>query len=669
VYRFDWGDGQISNWGVSSQTHSWSADGNFCVKAQARDEYDALSGWSACRTIGITGSVQNHNPNVPDRPSGPADGNAQVNYNFSTTATDPDGDPLEYQFWWADGTNSTWGASSQSHSWSAAGTYCVAVRARDNQLALSDWSPCHYITVAGETHTITATTGANGSISPSGIVVVNAGANQSFTIHSSSNYHVADVVVDGVSKGAVTSYTFSNVTRNHRIAASFAFDNHPPTANAGPDKTVKGGVIVKLSALGSTDPDDGIAGYTWKQTSGKAVTLSNPAIAEPVFISPTASSANETLVFELTVTDKGGLKDTDSCATQVIDSANIDSDGDGVMDDQDAFPDDPGEWEDTDGDRIGNNADTDDDNDGLTDTDETLKYGTDPLNPDSDGDGYDDGREISNGTDPLDPDSTPSSLVFEFGEIKVTHAWTRVEFEKSFVEPIVVAGSFSMNDQDPGVIRIRNTDSSGFDIRIQEWDYLDGQHAKETVHYLVLERGVHTLKDGTRLEADRFETDKADKFESVSFIQSFQKVPVVISSIASLNESDAVRGRTRNITTDNFEYLLQEQELNRREHLAETVNYIAWEPSMGTIDGIRFEVSTTGNKVTHWWHTIKFNRAYSAPPIFLADLQTTNGGDPADIRWRSNTNIFIQVQIDEEQSRNKETKHIWESVGYMVFSK
>jgi len=616
----------------------------------------------------------NHKPNKPSTPTGTSNGVIQTTYSYKTSGSDPDGDSLLYRFDWGDGQISGWNSVlSQTHSWSSTGNFCVKAQAKDSHSAISDWSECFIIDIFNSTFTITATAGAYGDISPSGSVSVSHGVDRTFSINPEQNYHIVDVVVDGVSKGAVTSYTFSNVTQNHTIAASFAFDNHPPTANAGPDKTVKGGVIVKLSALGSTDPDDGIAGYSWKQTGGKAVALSNPGIPEPIFISPTANPENVTLAFELTVTDNGGLKDTDSCATRVIDSASIDSDGDGVTDDLDTFPDDPGEWEDTDSDSIGNNADTDDDNDGVSDTDETLKYGTDPLNPDSDGDGYDDGEEISSGTDPLDPDSNPdsnpSSFSLEVGEIKVNHAWTRVGFEKSFVEPIVVAGSFSMNDGNPGVIRIRNADSTGFDIRIQEWDYLDGQHASETVYYIVVERGVYSLADGTRVEADRFEASKVSKFESVSFVKTFQHTPVVITSVSGFNEADAVTGRTRNVTTDTFQYCLQEQEKNRKAHLPESVNYIAWEPSKGTIDGITFQISTTGNKVSHNFHTINFNQTFTEAPVFLSDMQTANGMDTANVRWRNNTGNSVQVQIDEEQSRNRETKHLWESVGYMVFSK
>src|SRR5205814_3106797 len=96
------------------------------------------------------------------------------------------------------------------------------------------------------THTVTASAGANGAISPSGAVAVNDGDSQSFTITPDAHYHVADVLVDGVSVGAVTSYTFSNVTADHTIAATFALTTHTVTASAGANGSISpsGGVSV-----------------------------------------------------------------------------------------------------------------------------------------------------------------------------------------------------------------------------------------------------------------------------------------------------------------------------------------------------------------------------------------------------------------------------------------
>ncbi len=69
--------------------------------------------------------------------------------------------------------------------------------------------------------TIVASAGAGGTISPSGNVNVVNGADQTFTITPDACYSIADVLVDGGSVGAVSSYTFFNVTTGHTISASF----------------------------------------------------------------------------------------------------------------------------------------------------------------------------------------------------------------------------------------------------------------------------------------------------------------------------------------------------------------------------------------------------------------------------------------------------------------
>jgi len=53
---------------------------------------------------------------------------------------------------------------------------------------------------------------------------VSYGGSKTYTITADPGYHIEDVLVDGASVGAVTSYTFTNVTANHTIAASFAID-------------------------------------------------------------------------------------------------------------------------------------------------------------------------------------------------------------------------------------------------------------------------------------------------------------------------------------------------------------------------------------------------------------------------------------------------------------
>ena len=165
-----------------------------------------------------------------------------------------------------------------------------------------------------------------------------------------------------------------------------------------------------------------------------------------------------------------------------------------------------------------------------------------------------------------------------------------------------------------------------------------------------------------------FENDKVDSFGYVSFYQSFQNVSIVITSITSVYGEDAVTGRLRNITVQKFEYRLQEQELNSENHQWEIVNYVAWEPSTGSWNGITFEVSKTGDNVRHKFKKIEFELSFANNPVFLSEMQTTDGENTANIRWEKNSTEFIKVQIDEEQSKDAETKHTTEVVGYIVFS-
>lgn len=71
-------------------------------------------------------------------------------------------------------------------------------------------------------YTVTATSGTGGSISPSGSASVTSGSSQTYTITANSGYTILNVTVDGTSVGAVSSYTFSNVTSAHSISVTFA---------------------------------------------------------------------------------------------------------------------------------------------------------------------------------------------------------------------------------------------------------------------------------------------------------------------------------------------------------------------------------------------------------------------------------------------------------------
>ena len=100
------------------------------------------------------------------------------------------------------------------------------------------YSPTGITDVFGP-YTVTASAGAGGSIAPVGATTVAHGASQAYTITPDSGYQIASVLVDGVSVGAPSTYTFTNVSANHTIAASFAAISPPAAICPSATSTVR----------------------------------------------------------------------------------------------------------------------------------------------------------------------------------------------------------------------------------------------------------------------------------------------------------------------------------------------------------------------------------------------------------------------------------------------
>ncbi len=116
-----------------------------------------------------------------------------------------------------------------------------ASRGQITTYTLATATGCHTIIAYfnAVTYTITATAGAGGSISPPGTSTFNVGASQTYTVTPATGYHIADVLVDGVSQGPVTTSVFDSINANHTISATFAENpSYAITASAGANGTI-----------------------------------------------------------------------------------------------------------------------------------------------------------------------------------------------------------------------------------------------------------------------------------------------------------------------------------------------------------------------------------------------------------------------------------------------
>jgi len=157
-------------------------------------------------------------------------------------------------------------------------------------------------------------------------------------------------------------------------------------------------------AITSTAPSPGSLSFTLaKGDPGDIVSVYTVACSLPGGDPLEASEATATVVLSgladgTTYTCYPSASNGSGISPQgepVMVQPGLDSDGDGVIDINDAFPFDPTETSDADGDGLGANQE--------------AELGTDPDNPDSDGDGLTDGEEVAEGSDPLDADDPPAS--------------------------------------------------------------------------------------------------------------------------------------------------------------------------------------------------------------------------------------------------------------------
>jgi len=153
-YQFDWkGDGSdLSSWGSSTQSKSWTAAGTYNVRAMARCTLDTsvISGWSGPLSVSISVPETISTPTILN---GPTIGSTGISYSYTTGGSSTSlTTPIEYRFDWGDRTYSDWSSStSASHSWTSPGIYEVKAQAQarrsPHNFIISEWSEPLQVTI------------------------------------------------------------------------------------------------------------------------------------------------------------------------------------------------------------------------------------------------------------------------------------------------------------------------------------------------------------------------------------------------------------------------------------------------------------------------------------------------------------------------------------------
>jgi hypothetical protein len=250
---------------------------------------------------------------VPSVPSGPSSGTTGVSYAFTTGgASSSLSDSLEYQFdWKGDGTDlSSWGSTSQSKTWTAAGTYAVRARARcaTHTSVLSSWSSSLSVLISAASVSCTITTAPTGlQISVDGTSYTapqtlnwTAGASHSIGVTSPQGTSTTRWVFSSWSDAGAQSHSITVPSSAATYTAAFTTQHALVTSvspsgagTVSPSGTnwYNSGTSVTLSATAST-------GYSFSNWSGSLTHSTNPTsitLDEPKSVTANFSAVAETI--------------------------------------------------------------------------------------------------------------------------------------------------------------------------------------------------------------------------------------------------------------------------------------------------------------------------------------------------------------------------------------
>ena len=169
-------------------------------------------------------------------------------------------------------------------------------------------------TFAINTYNITATSGTNGEVSPTGVITKDALSSQTYTITPNANYHVANVLVDGSSVGVITTYTFSSISSTHTISATFAINTYTLTYTAEAHGNIMGTSpqTVNYGGDGSTVTAVPNTGYHFTNWSDGILTAARTETNVTSNKSVTANFAINTYTLAYTAGDHGSITGTAS---------------------------------------------------------------------------------------------------------------------------------------------------------------------------------------------------------------------------------------------------------------------------------------------------------------------------------------------------------------------
>ncbi|MEL6236846.1 MAG: hypothetical protein AAFR46_20820, partial [Pseudomonadota bacterium] len=185
-----------------------------------------------------------------------------------------------------------------------------------------------------------------------------------------------------------------------------------------------------------------------------------------------------------------------------------------------------------------------------------------------------------------------------------------------------------------------------------------GWHTEETIGWMAMSEGRHTLIDGTIVEAGHVSASD-EVAASVSYSAAFNAGPLVFAQVSSDNGTGPVTNRISDVSTTGLDVAMQEEEAADGLRATEELGWIAVENT----ESVLFDAAGT-MAIDHTWSKLQ-GAAPTPTDVLLADLQTVNGPDTADLRMLDAGQGRL-IRLQEESSADAEETHATETMAYLL---
>lgn len=271
-------------------------------------------------------------------------------------------------------------------------------------------------------------------------------------------------------------------------------------------------------------------------------------------------------------------------------------------------------------------------------------------------------------------------------------SFTTVNFRQPYPAPPLVFALPTNDGIDPASVRIRNVTTTGFQIGVLEPTGVSGIHPGMTVNYIAASPGVHTLPNGTVIEAGSIATTSVVQktggsvWAPVTFANVFALAPTVQVQIQTANNEPGIipgtpsvpwlTAKANLITPTGVQVALERSETSAFGTVAlpETIAYLAVPTVVGSFldnaaAGITFEaLNSTNTIVGPGCTTTAFAGIYATAPLVSASQITRNGVDGGWPRQCSLTATALGLLIDEDTTTDAERNHTTETASILAFS-